>query len=186
MSEGWRKLWLVGVYVIGIGSIELIVWLLGGSSFAAAIGASAFVGVEAAYVFPPSQWRRALGFLGCVNGLTIPLSELGDYKLLMICIAGLIISALLLWWDELKQVVTDYRSKHSDQARRQHLRNVLKDIDAEAMKQREQRARVSEELERLEPKPTYRVATSSDDPDHETESEEGEKPWTTNGEDIYP
>jgi hypothetical protein len=69
----------------------------------------------------------------------------------------------LLFRDELKQKVVEYRSKRSDRTRRQHLRDVLKRIDAEAVTQREERSRVAVELESLEPQPTYRIARERED-----------------------
>lgn len=164
MSESWKKLLLVVVGSIGIGSLELLMRLFGMSSMAASAGAGVSIGLMP-YAFGLRGWRQTLGLMVCLNGLAIPFAELGMRESFLICAVALIIGAPFLWWDELKRVVNEHRFKRSDLARRRHLREVLKSIDSEMANRRDERTRVSQELEALEPKPTYRVADPSDNAD---------------------
>jgi len=191
--DGWDKLKFLLLGSIAAMSVELMIaWVLGISELwvrtagivVACVGA--FAAEHSVAVARRKKWNPTA--LAMAVQLTASPAA-ANFRPAAI-VASLVLflpTAIFLWRHEIYAAVMRFFSKHSDRARRQHLRNVLKDIDRNVATQRETRTRVAAELERLEPKPTYRQAAPPDDLVRESEGEEErEKPWTTNGEDIYP
>ncbi|HVM90695.1 MAG TPA: hypothetical protein VMU11_02255 [Verrucomicrobiae bacterium] len=161
----WKhKVVLVFLGLISATSIQLLFdWVLGVDEPWGSLVGSMAAGSAAVAFWRTWRTREVWGSFWLMTGIQYELMDRRTAGTLTYHALLIIVGAYLLFGNELRQAMAEYRSKRSERARRQHLRNVLKNIDAEAAKLRDSRNHVSQELERLEPKPTYRVADSPDE-----------------------